>query len=78
MESYKQCRWIVTDADLLAGQPTVRGTRLSVAFLLNCLADGMPIGEIHQTYGYFPAEAIPEILHLAGGSLEFPNSGSSM
>lgn len=74
MQSYKHCRWIVTDPDLLAGQPTVRGTRLSVAFLLNCLADGMPLEEIHQTYGDFPDGAISEILHLAAELLESPAS----
>lgn len=70
MQSYKHSRWIVTDPDLLAGQPTVRGTRLSVAFLLSCLAEGMSIEEIHQTYGDFPDEVIPEILHLAAELLE--------
>jgi uncharacterized protein (DUF433 family) len=74
MQGYKQCQWIVTDPDLLAGQPTVRGTRLSVAFLLNCLAEGMQLAEIHQTYGEFPDEAIPEILHLASELLEIPAS----
>jgi uncharacterized protein (DUF433 family) len=66
MQSHRQYRWIVTDPDLLAGQPTVRGTRLSAAFILNCLADGTALEEIHQTYGYFPDEAISEILRLAG------------
>jgi uncharacterized protein (DUF433 family) len=70
MQGYKQYRWIVIDPDLLAGQPTVRGTRLSVAFLLNCLAEGMALPEIHETYGYFPDEAVPKILHLAAERLE--------
>jgi uncharacterized protein (DUF433 family) len=74
MQGHKQYRWIVTDPDLLAGQPTVRGTRLSVAFLLNCLAEGMTLDEIHETYGDFPDEAIPEILHLAAELLESPAS----
>ena len=46
MQSYKNYRWIVTDADLLGGQLTVRGTRLSVSFVLNCLAEGMTTQEI--------------------------------
>jgi uncharacterized protein (DUF433 family) len=70
MQSYKEYRWIITDPDLLAGQLVVRGTRLSVAFLLNCLAEGMALEEIHQAYGSFPDEAIPEILHLAAELLE--------
>jgi uncharacterized protein (DUF433 family) len=72
MQSYKQYRWIVTDPDLLAGQLAVRGTRLSVAFLLNCLAEGMGLEEIHEAYGSFPDQAIPEILHVAAEFLELP------
>ena len=74
MENYKQYRWIVRDPDLLVGQLVVRGTRLSVAFLLNCLADGMGLEEIHEAYGSFPDEAIPEILHVAAECLESPVS----
>jgi hypothetical protein len=43
-----------------------------VAFLLSCLAEGMALEEIHETYGYFPDEAIPEILHLTAECLESP------
>jgi Protein of unknown function (DUF433) len=31
-------KWIVSDRDHLGGKPRVRGTRISVAFLLECLA----------------------------------------
>ena len=72
VECYKQCRWIVADPDLLGGQPVIRGTRLSVSFLLRCLAEGMTLDEIHETYGAFPDEAVPEILRLAAESLETP------
>ena len=70
MQGYKNYRWIVTDADLLGGQLTVRGTRLSVSFVLNCLADGMTTQEIRETYGSFPEEAIPDILHFAAEQLD--------
>ncbi len=72
MQGYRQYRWIVTDPDLLAGQLAVRGTRLSAAFLLNCLAEGMMLEEIHEAYGSFPDETVPEILHLAAEFLESP------
>ncbi len=63
--AYRNYKWIVRDPDLLGGKLAVRGTRLTVAFVLACLADGMTAGEIAQTYGSFPAEAISEIMKVA-------------
>ena len=39
-------KWIVADKDHLGGKPRVQGTRISIAFLLECLAGGMAIPEI--------------------------------
>jgi uncharacterized protein (DUF433 family) len=61
---YRDCKWIVRDLELLGGKLAVRGTRLSVSFVLACLAEGMSAKEIAQTYGPFPQEAIPEIMNL--------------
>jgi uncharacterized protein (DUF433 family) len=72
VQSYKHYRWIVADPDLLGGRLAVRGTRLSVSFLLGCLAEGMSVEEIRATYGTFPEEAIAEILRLAADRLESP------
>jgi uncharacterized protein (DUF433 family) len=38
---YKNFRWIVADPDLLGGKPTLRGTRLSVSQILECLSAGL-------------------------------------
>jgi len=43
-------KWIVSDKDHLGGKPRVRGTRISVAFLLECLASGMSVTEIVDAY----------------------------
>jgi uncharacterized protein (DUF433 family) len=56
VQSYKNYRWGVTDTDLLGGKLAVRGTRLSVSFVLACLAEGMTASEIRETYGSFPEE----------------------
>ena len=37
-------QWIIVDPDLLGGQPTVKGTRLSVSHILACLSEGMTGG----------------------------------
>lgn len=62
---YRDYRWIVRERDLLGGKLAVRGTRLSVSFLLACLAEGMSAEEIADTYGPFPRQALAEIMKLA-------------
>jgi len=41
---------IVIDPDILVGKPVVKGTRLSVDFLLGLLAQGWPEAEILRNY----------------------------
>ena len=48
----------------------MRGTRLSVSFVLGCLAEGMGAEEIAQTYGALLKEAIPEIMKVASDLLD--------
>ena len=73
LNAYKDYRWIILDPNLLGGKPAIRGTRFSVSFLLECLAEGMTAAEIESTYGPFPYEAIPEILRAASEALDTPN-----
>ena len=70
---YRSYKWIVCDPDLLGGKPAIRGTRFSVSFLLNCLAEGMTAEEIESTYGPFPQEALPEALHAAAELMDAPD-----
>jgi len=62
---FRNYQWIVRDPELLGGRLAVRGTRLSVSFILACMAQGMGPDEIAETYGPFPKEAIPEIMKVA-------------
>ena len=41
---------IISDPTILAGKPTIHGTRLSVDFVLNLLAHGSTIEEILDEY----------------------------
>jgi uncharacterized protein (DUF433 family) len=68
--AYRDYRWIVQEPDLLGGKLAVRGTRLSVSFVLRCLAEGMSAKEIAETYGPFRKEAIPEIIKVAAELLD--------
>lgn len=57
---YKDYRWIVADPLLLGGTLAIRGTRLSVALILECLANGMTLDDIDESFeGTFPREALP-------------------
>jgi uncharacterized protein (DUF433 family) len=73
LNAYRAYRWIILDPNLLGGKPAIRGTRFSVSFLLECLAEGMTAAEIESTHGPFPQEAIPEILRAASEALDTPN-----
>jgi len=63
---YKDYRWIVADPELLGGKLAIRGTRLSVSQILECLASGMTLADIDESFaGAFPHEALPEVLRVA-------------
>jgi uncharacterized protein (DUF433 family) len=55
-------RWIVADAEHLAGKPRVRGTRISVALILESLAAGMSIAEIVEAYPTLSEEGVKGVL----------------
>ena len=73
LKPFKTFRWIVADPELLGGKLAVRGTRFSVSFILSCLAEGMSVEEIEETYGHFPHEVIPEMMRVASEILDAPN-----
>ncbi len=50
--------WIVADREHLGGKPRVTDTRISIEFLLECLACGMTIPEIVEEYPTLTEEAI--------------------
>jgi len=63
---YKDYHWIVADSRLLGGALAIRGTRLSVALILECMANGMSVADINESFdGSFPPEALPEVLKVA-------------
>lgn len=64
--AYKEYRWIVADPELLGGRLAIRGTRLSVALILECLANEMSLDDIEESFGgVFPREALPEVPKVA-------------
>lgn len=61
--------WIVSDPDTLAGKPRVRGTRLSVAFLLELVASGATREQILGSYPHLPPAGLDAALRYAAEAL---------
>lgn len=72
-KAYKNYRWIIADPEWLGGKPAIRGTRLSVAHILECLGAGMTLDEINQSFGGgVTAEALREALQVAAELSDHP------
>jgi len=56
---------IVVNPDVLAGKPVIRGTRLSVEFILELLAAGQPEAEVLHNYPGITHEDILACLSYA-------------
>jgi uncharacterized protein (DUF433 family) len=70
---YQTVSMVVADPDLLGGKPTVRGTRLSGAHVLECLSAGMNLDEINESFGGgVPPEALAEALQVAAELADKP------
>lgn len=54
-------QYIVTDHSVLLGKPTVKGTRLSIEFLLNLLAQGWSEQQILENYPRLTKESLQAV-----------------
>ena len=61
---------IVLNPKIMAGKPVIRGTRLTVQYILNLLAHGATIDEILQEYKGLTKEDILACLLYAAETLE--------
>jgi uncharacterized protein (DUF433 family) len=63
---YKNYAWIVADPELLGGKLAIRGTRLSVDLILECLSNDMTLSDIDSAFhNSFPHEALSEVMLVA-------------
>lgn len=60
---------IVLDAEVMTGKPTIRGTRITVEFILNLLAHGATEDEILEEYTRLTREDIRACLLFAHQAL---------
>lgn len=56
---------IVTDLEILHGKPTIKGTRISVEFILELLSSGMSIEDILKEYPHLKRKDILAALDYA-------------
>ena len=56
---------IIIDPEMLVGKPVVRGTRMSVEFLIDLLARGWTTDQVLHEYDHLQAEDIRACLHYA-------------
>lgn len=66
MITYPQFDRITSDPDKLGGKPSIRGLRLSVAFIVNLIANGSTTEEVLKDYPSLEAEDIRQALLFAG------------
>jgi len=61
---------ITLDPRIMVGKPVIRGTRLTVEYILNLLAHGATVAEILEEYDGLTQEDIQACLLFASRSLE--------
>lgn len=62
--------WIVSQPGVLGGKPCIRGTRISVEFVLELLASGATPAEILEAYPHVSAEGLQAALQYAARALK--------
>jgi uncharacterized protein (DUF433 family) len=60
---------IATDPKVMVGKPTVRGTRLTVEYILRRLAHGAAVGELLTEYPGLTSDDVQACLLFASQSL---------
>jgi len=69
MQNQQLLERIVLNPKVMTGKPVIKGTRLTVEFILNLLAHGSTFAEILDEYEGLTAEDIQACLLFAGESL---------
>ncbi len=63
-------RFIHSDPEVLAGKPVVRGTRLSVDFLLDLFAAGWTAEQVLESYPSLTREALQAVFAFAAQAMK--------
>ena len=61
---------IIIDSGTMAGKPVIKGTRLTVEFILNLMAHGASVAEIVAEYNGLTGEDIQACMLFAAKAME--------
>ncbi len=61
---------ITTNPAILGGKPCIKGTRISVEFILELFASGATFDDVLKGYPHLKREAVEEALRYAAESLK--------
>ena len=61
---------IVSVPDVLGGKPTIRGTRISVEFILELIVSGGSVAEIVRNYPILDGDDVRQALQFAAATLK--------
>ncbi len=56
---------VVSNPDILLGKPTIKGTRISVEFIIGCFAGGWSLTQILESYPHVSREDVLAALAYA-------------
>ncbi|GAB4578855.1 MAG: DUF433 domain-containing protein [Anaerolineales bacterium] len=70
MSDHELLSRISVDPKVMVGKPVIKGTRLTVEYILNLLAHGASMDELLKEYGGLTREDIQACLLFASRSLE--------
>jgi uncharacterized protein (DUF433 family) len=64
-----QFQYITTNPKILGGKPIIKGTRISVEFLIELVISGASLQDIVKKYPHLKAEAVKEAFQFASYNL---------
>lgn len=61
----KDFKYLSANPNILNGKPCIKGSRISVSLVLEWLASGASLQEIHKTYPHLSMESLEEAVRYA-------------
>ncbi len=61
--------YITSNAQILGGKPIIKGTRISVEFILELVASGGSVAQIAKSYPHLTIDAIQQAISFAAYNL---------
>ena len=69
---------IVSDPEILAGKPVIKGTRISVELIIGWLANDWTFDQLLESYPHIAREELSWRLHFVMGALSYTLAGTDV